>query len=624
MENDLEKLTNLIRYYILLATTSAGSGHATSSLSAVELMTVLFFKHFRYDLDNPANPGNDHLIFSKGHASPLFYSLFAAAGKITEEKLKTLRDFKSELEGHPTMRFAYTEAPTGSLGQGLSVGVGIALNEKYLDKTVCRAFVLLGDGELAEGQVWEAVQIAARYKLNNLVAIVDVNKLGQSGETMLGHDIESYRKRFHSFGWRSFIVKDGHNLHEIEGAFDLTLGEAEKSEKPAVIIAKTVKGKGVSFIEDKVDWHGKALSKEEFEKAVLELGDVDKTVKGEVAKPFIKPNTQSNEADFDAKPEFTNYEKGEMVATRKAYGTGIVELGKRYNNVVALDADVKNSTFAIDFVKAFPDRYFEMFIAEQNMVSCALGLAHKGKVPFVSTFGAFLTRAYDQIRMAKLAGAHIIFAGSHTGVSIGEDGPSQMGLEDIAMFRVGLNTSVFYPCDAISTEKLIEEAYKEKGIVYIRTTRSDTPVIYDGDEEFEAGGSKVLKSGDKDKVTLVAAGITLHEALKASELLKKEGIEVGVIDLYSVKPIDETTLRKEAKKTKRVITVEDHYIVGGMGDAVLEVLANEEVLVYKMGITKVPRSGRPEELLDYEDIFAYDIVRKVKELLEVKAKTGKV
>lgn len=613
---DLEQLCRLIRYYVLLATTEAGSGHMTSSLSAVELMTALFFKHFRYDVDDPKNLLNDHLIFSKGHASPLFYALFAAAGKLKEEDLKSFRDFHSKLEGHPSLRFAHTEAPTGSLGQGLSIGVGIALDSKYLEKLPCKTFVLLGDGELAEGQIWEAAQIASHYKLNNLIAIADINRLGQSGETMLGHDIHSYAERFKSFGWAAYVLEDGHDLAGIDIVYKQILGDG--SEKPAIVIAKTIKGKGVGLVENKEGWHGKVLSKAEFEEVIKDLGGVDTSPVGSVSKPG-KQVRKSGLPKADLPEEIDlgeGYKKGEKVATRRAYGSSLAKLAKKYSNVVALDADVKNSTFAEVFAKEFPERFFEMFIAEQNMVSTALGFATKGKIPFVSTFGAFFSRAADQIRMARLANEHIVFAGSHVGVSIGQDGASQMGLEDIALFRSGLGTTVFYPSDAVAMEKLLKAAYGANGIVYIRTTRAETEVLYDSNEDFAIGGSKTLKYSKEDSVTLVAAGITLHEAIKAAEELEKKAIMVRVIDLYSIKPVDRDTLIKAARETRAIITIEDHYAEGGLGDAVLEALVEESSTpVYKLAVRKLPWSGRPEELLEYEEIDSTAIVAKVKEVL---------
>jgi transketolase len=623
MNSDLEKLAKLIRYYILLATTSAGSGHVTSSLSAVELMVTLFFKYLRFDLDDPKNLANDKLIFSKGHATPLFYSLFAAAGKLSEEDIKSYRNFDSVLEGHPSMRFPYTVAPTGSLGQGLSVGVGTALNDKYLDKFDTRTFVLLGDGEMAEGQVWEALQLASQYKLNNLVAILDVNRLGQTGETIVGHDIAAYESKLKSFGWRTYLLEDGHNFDEVYKGYEAALAWSREGEQPVAVIAKTTKGKGVSFLEDETGWHGKALSNEEFNKAVGELGKFDKNVRGKVKEPNGKRSGKLGVGSRKNAKEntifniqYTKYNLGDTVATRKAYGNGLVNLGKIYTDVVVLDGDVSNSTYSKDFAKAFPERFFEMFIAEQNMVSTALGLATQGKVPFVSTFAAFMTRAHDQIRMANISGEHIVFCGSHAGVSVGEDGPSQMGLDDMSMFRSLLNSKVFYPCDAVSTEKLLHEAYKTEGLAYIRTTRGSTTVIYEADEDFVGGGSKVLKSSGKDMVTVIAAGITVHEALKAQELLEKGGISIRVVDCYSVKPIDTETLAKCAKETNAIITVEDHYLEGGLGDVVLQSLATEkEVPVYKMGVSKLPRSGKPNELLEYEEISAAAIANKIKEIV---------
>jgi transketolase len=616
--NNLENLAKLIRYYILVATTAAKSGHVTSSLSAVELMTALFFKHFHYDLNNPHNPNNDHLIFSKGHASPLFYALLAAAGKITEHELLSLRHFNSQLEGHPSMRFAYTEAPTGSLGQGLSIGLGIALHEKKMEDKPNNVYVLLGDGEMVEGQVWEAIQLASYYKLNNLYGILDVNRLGQSGPTMLGTDIAAYERRLQSFGWRTYLLPDGNDINSVDLAYEYLLEEIPNDNAPCMLIAKTIKGKGVSFLEDKEGWHGKALSGKEFEEAVGELGKINKDLMGEVTKSSAISKSASVVNSGKAK-QITNYKVGDLTSTRKALGTGLVRLGKMYPDIVVLDADVKNSTYTIDFENVFPDRFFQMYIAEQNMVSVAVGLASRGKIPVVSTFAAFLTRACDQIRMAELAEDHIIFIGSHAGTSIGEDGPSQMGLQDIAMFRSGLGTSVLYPADAVAMERLLETAYKANSIVYIRSTRGETPIIYRNTEKFPLGGSKTLRTSPNDLVTVIAAGITLFEALEAADKLAKEGIEIRVIDLYSIKPIDKNTILKAANETKAIITVEDHYSVGGLGDAVLEVLGmaglNPAKAIYKMAVTKVPRSGKPEELLDYEDIYAKDIINRVKSIL---------
>lgn len=606
-KDDLEKLARLIRYYILMSTTEAGSGHPSSSLSATELMTgLLFGGSFRFNADRPDHPNNDRLIFSKGHASPLFYALWAAAGKVAEKELMTMRRFGSRLEGHPTTAFPYAEAATGSLGQGLSIGLGMALNAKYIDKLPYRTFVLLGDSEMSEGSIWEALQIAARYKLDNLIGITDVNRLGQRGETMYGHDLTRYEMRVSSFGWETILI-DGHSFPEIIQAYEKAM---KVRDKPVMIIAKTVKGKGVSFIEDKDGWHGKALNKEELAKALGELGEIDKTIRGKM----IKPEDTEPLRLVSHKAKDIDYPMSKPVATRKAYGNALVRIYPQFPDIVALDAEVSNSTFSEIFKEAYLDRFFEMYIAEQNMAGAALGLSRRGKIPFVSTFAAFLTRAFDQIRMSQYSGANIKFVGSHAGVSIGEDGPSQMGLEDVAMFRAILDSAVLYPSDAVSTEKLVEEAARHKGIVYIRTTRKETPVIYHGDEQFSIGGSKVLRRGNNDLITVVAAGVTLHEALAAYEELKKEGLLIRVIDLYSVKPIDFVTLYEAAHATQAIITVEDHFAEGGIGEAVRSVLAEHAIPVYSLAVRKMPKSGRPGELLDYEEISKNAIIKKVKEL----------
>lgn len=604
----LRDLAKLIRYYILVSTTDAGSGHPTSSLSATDLMTVLFFGGFyRFDLKNPNYPNNDRLIFSKGHASPLLYALYGATGILTEDKLKTLRKFGSPLEGHPTMAFPYTEAATGSLGQGLSIGVGMAFNAKYLDRLNYRTYVLLGDSETAEGSVWEALMLASHYKLDNLVAILDVNRLGQRGETMLGYDIKTYSARISSFGWKVISI-NGHSFEQINKAFK----EAQKVKgTPVMIIAKTIKGKGVSFLEDKDNWHGKTLSQEQLQEALKELGEVNSKLQGSLKKPgrAILPKQRVQ------KIKQTSYKIGEAVATRKAYGNALVRIFPKYPNMVVLDAETGNSTYAEIFKNAYPKNFFESYIAEQNMVGMGTGLSKRGKIAFVSTFAAFFTRAFDQIRMSRYSNTNIKFVGSHAGVSIGEDGVSQMGLEDIAMFRSLLESTVLYPCDGVSSEKLVEEAARHKGIVYIRTTRKDTPVIYENSEQFPIGGSKVLKSSKSDKVTIIGAGVTLHEALQAYETLKKDSIFVRVIDLYSIKPLDLAILNKAAKETKALITVEDHYPAGGIGEAVSAALAGSGAKIYSLAVKKLPKSGKPQELLEFEEISAAAIVAKVKQIL---------
>jgi transketolase len=600
-------LARLVRYYILVSTTAAGSGHPTSSLSATDLMVCLLFGGvFRFDPDQPGHPDNDRLVFSKGHASPLLYALWAAAGKVTEEELMTLRKFGSPLEGHPTPAFRYADAATGSLGQGLPIGFGMALNAKYVDKLPYRTYVLLGDSEMAEGSQWEALQLAVHYNLDNLVGILDVNRLGQRGETMYGHDVDAYAKRISAFGWETIAV-DGHDI-------DAVLAAYEKSHtvkgRPTMILAKTVKGKGVSFIEDKNGWHGKALSKEQLGQALGELGEVDKSVRGEIRAPE-NLRVQGLQPE---QPQKLLYLADKPVATRKAYGNALARLFPKYPEMVVLDAEVSNSTHSDVFKEKYPDRFFEMYIAEQNMVGAALGLSCRGKLPFVSTFAAFLTRAFDQIRMSRYSEANIKFAGSHAGVSIGEDGPSQMGLEDIAMFRTLLDSVVLYPSDAIATEKVVEEAARHKGIVYIRTTRKETPIIYKTNEEFPIGGSKVLKQSDKDTVAVIAAGITLHEAIEAHEELKKEGIFIRVIDLYCIKPADRETLRKAANVCQAFITVEDHFAEGGIGEAVRTAVADIDVPVHCLAVRKMPKSGKPGELLDYEEISKDAIINRVREL----------
>ncbi len=612
----LEEIAKLIRYYIITSTTAAGSGHPTSSLSATDLMTALFFSGiFRYDADHPEHPNNDRLIFSKGHASPLFYALWTVAGRITEEELMTMRKFGSPLEGHPTVTFPYTEAATGSLGQGLSIGVGMALNANYIDKLPYRTFVLLGDSEMAEGSQWEAIQIAAYYRLDNLIGIIDVNRLGQRGETMYGHDLDAYRKRISSFGWKTILI-DGHSLEEIMSAYKKAL---RIKERPVMIIAKTIKGKGFPFLEDKDGWHGKAPKKEEYERALLEFGPVDKSIREKLRKPANKKPARI----VPIKSRDISYSPDKPVATRKAYGNALARIYPLFPDMVVMDAEVSNSTFSEIFKEKYPERFFEMYIAEQNMVGSALGLSRRGKIPFVSSFAAFLTRAFDQIRMSQYSGANIKFCGSHAGVSIGEDGPSQMGLEDIAMFRSLLNSVVLYPSDAVSTDNLVEEAAKYHGLVYIRTTRSDTPILYTNDDAFRIGGSKVLRKSEHDRVTVVASGITLHEALAAADEMKDTGIFIRVIDLYSIKPIDTKTITETAHDTGAIITVEDHFAEGGIGEAVKSVLSTTPVPVYSLAVRKMPKSGKPAELLDYEEISRDSIVRKVKEVIALQTSSGR-
>ena len=602
----LEKIARLIRYYILYSTTEAGSGHPTSGLSATELMTALLFGGiFRFDLDRPNYPNNDRLIFSKGHATPLFYALWAAAGRLSEQDLRSYRKFGSVLEGHPSVAFQYTEAATGSLGQGLSIGVGEALNAKYIDKLPYRTYVLLGDSEMAEGSQWEALEIAAYYKLDNLTGIIDVNRLGQRGETMYGRDLASYERKVSAFGWDTIII-DGHNFEEVLSAYQKAI---EVKDRPVMLIAGTVKGKGISFIEDKNGWHGKVLNREEFQRALGELGAVDMSVTGEISRPEDRTFAKKDAVQAEA----VVYDKNKPFSTREAYGHALKRIFPQYPDMVVLDGEVSNSTYAEIFKEAYPERFFEMYIAEQNMAGAALGLSRRGKIPFVSTFAAFWTRAFDQIRMSQYSRANIKFCGSHAGVSIGEDGPSQMGLEDIAMFRTVKDCAVLYPSDAVSTDKLVEAAAAHKGMVYIRTTRMKTPILYENDETFSIGGSKVVKFSDADRVSILAAGVTLHEALKAYDELMKENIAVRVIDLYSIKPIDQAVLKEAARTTKAIITVEDHAPEGGMGEAVRSALPG--IHVHSLAVRKLPRSGKPEELLLFEEISKEAIIRKVREMI---------
>jgi transketolase len=604
----LQKIAALIRYHILAATTRAGSGHPTSSMSATELLVGLMFGgFFRYDANNPGHPNNDRLIFSKGHASPLFYALWVAAGKLDgEEFINTYRKMGSPLEGHPTVTYPYVEAATGSLGQGLSIGVGQALNARYLDKLPYITYVLLGDSEMAEGSQWEALEIAAHYRLDNLIGILDVNRLGQRGETMYGHNLEAYERRIAAFGWETILV-DGHSFPEVLEAYKQA---GQVVDKPTMIIAKTIKGKGVSLLEDKNGWHGKALKPEEFDKALPELGEIDKTVRGEIPRPEDRHPVKPVPGTVDQ----LYYSPDKPVATRTAYGNALTRLYPKFPAIVSVDGEVSNSTMADIFQEAYPERFFEMYIAEQNMAGVALGLACRGQLPFASSFAAFLTRAFDQIRMSQYSDTNIKFVGSHAGVSIGEDGPSQMGLEDLAMFRTILHSVVLYPCDAVSTERLVEEAARHRGIVYLRTTRSATPILYGPDEAFPIGGCKVLRRSARDAATVVAAGITLFEALKAYNELQQEGITIRVIDLYSIKPPDQAALEEAARETRAVITVEDHYAEGGLGEAVMSALAAAPTPVYSLAVRKKPQSGPPAELLDYEDISHKAIAARVKAL----------
>ena len=607
-----KELAAQLRVDSIRCTTAAGSGHPTSSMSAADLMAVLLAKYLRYDWSQPHFPNNDRLIFSKGHACPLLYAMFKAAGAVADEELMSLRKFGSRLQGHPNPHvLPYVDVATGSLGQGLPIGVGMALNGKYLDKVPYRTWVVLGDSECAEGSIWEAFDKASYYKLDNLTAVLDMNRLGQRGETDLGWNGAAYAARARAFGWHA-IELDGHDLAAIDRAY----AEAEKKkDRPTVLVAKTVKGSGVSLVANKEGWHGKALSPEQAKQAIAELGGERKIV---IQSP--KPNKEvPDNVMTSAALKAPSYALGGKEATRKAYGDAITVLGARRPDVVALDAEVSNSTHADEFKKAHPDRFFEMFIAEQQLLGAAVGLAVLGKRPFASTFACFLTRAYDQIRMASISNATIHLSGSHAGVSIGEDGPSQMALEDLAMMRAVCGSTVLYPCDANQTAALVEQMTDLPGISYIRTTREKTPILYSPGELFPVGGARVVKRGDHDRAAVIAAGITVHEALKAYDKLKAEGIDVRIIDAYTVKPIDKKTLQETVKAVGgKLVTAEDHWPEGGLGDAVLDALATEplnNLRVVKLAVKDMPGSGTPAELLHAAGIDADAIVKAVKSLL---------
>jgi transketolase len=611
--NDAERWRELgqqLRVDSIRSSAVTKSGHPTSSMSAADLMAVLLSKYLHYDFGAPDDPHNDHLIFSKGHASPLLYSMYRAAGAIDEHELLTFRTFGSRLEGHPTPAIPWVDVATGSLGQGLPYGVGIALAGKKLDRLPYRVWVLCGDSEMAEGSMWEAFEHAAFYGLDNLTAIIDVNRLGQRGETMHGWDLDSYANRAQAFGWHAIEI-DGHDVN----AIDVAYAEAISTEgQPTVVVAKTIKGKGVKEVENKPGWHGKALDNPE--QAIEELGGIRN-----ILVDVPKPDRSGEPHRFPSGDlELPTWDEGEEVATRRAYGDALVALGAARGDVVALDGEVNNSTFAELFAEAYPERYFEMYIAEQQLIAAAVGLQVRDWVPFASSFAAFFSRAYDFIRMSAISQANIRLCGSHAGVSIGEDGPSQMALEDLAMMRAVHGSTVLYPSDPNQTAKLVAEMAERKGIVFMRTTRAATPVIYGADEEFPIGGSRVLRDGDD--VTIVAAGITLHESLKAAETLEAAGISARVIDLYSVKPVDGETLRAAAEATGgRVLTVEDHWPEGGIGDAVLEALSDGETpaRVIRLAVRDMPGSGKSAELLGAAGIDAEHIAEAARSLVGARA-----
>ncbi len=621
-----------IRIDSIRATTESKSGHPTSCLSAADIISVIFFHTLRYDYKNPKNPYNDRFIMSKGHAIPVMYAALKNLGVISDEELLSLRKFDSVLEGHPTPRFIYNEAATGSLGQGLSIGLGMALNAKHY-KLDYKTYVMMGDGEIAEGSIWEAAELAALYKLDNLIGIVDVNRLAQSGSGIHDHDVKKYAHKFDAFGWKVFIV-DGHNIEQILDT--LTQAQAIKNQ-PTMLIAKTYKGYGVAHVQDKNSFHGKPFKQDELQNVINTLrqtfkeaseytGDITfspKTPEQTDNATHIKTSTGASVNTPDKHktiainlaqdPNSKLFDKDQAIATRKAYGYALAALGQASKDIFTLDADVKNSTFGEIFEKEFPERFVQSFIAEQNMIGITTGLESRGKVPFAATFAAFLTRAHDQIRMAGIGHNALRLCGSHAGVSIGQDGPSQMGLEDISMMRAIPNSIVLYPSDGISAYKLVEQmANYHDGISYLRTTRSNTQNLYDKNEEFPIGGCKTLRQSDNDKACIIAAGITLHEALKAYDILKAENISVSIIDLYSIKPLDAKTIRNIASKSSNtIITVEDHYLEGGLGETVASALVNDNFTITSLAVKEISRSGAPEKLLEYAGIDAQNIVKAV-------------
>ena len=603
----LEKIAQRLRIHSFKMTTKAGSGHPTTCSSMAELAACLFFDEMQYNIHDPFDWSNDEFVLSKGHAAPILWAAYAEAGIISQKSLMNLRKITSTLEGHPTPRMKWVKAATGSLGQGLSVGVGLALAMK-LGKCPRRTYVMMGDGECAEGAVWEAANQASLAGLDNLCAILDVNRLGQSDPTMHGHDLDAYERKFRAFGWNTIKI-DGHNISQILSAFK----KARQSKKPTAIIAKTIKGKDVSFLEDKNGWHGKPLKQEDLQRALAELGPMPEIE----AKRYVKKPNKLKKPGIKRGFQFQKNTYTKDTATRRAYGNALVNLGKVNQSVVSIDGDVKNSTYADSFFADFPKRSFDVYIAEQNMVGIGIGMAARGYLPFLATFAAFLCRAHDQIRMAGYSFSSIKLVGSHVGVSIGADGPSQMGLEDLALFRPIPGCAVLYPSDAYSTEGCVESMARHKGMAYLRTTRPATPILYKKDENFPVGGSRVLKRSQKDKAAVIAAGITVHEALKAYEDLKKDNVFVRVIDAYSVQPLDSKIARDVEKAGKKAVVVEDHFRSGGLGDAVASLLGGKAELTH-LAVDDLPRSGEPQELLEKYGISAEHIKQAVKKLVKKK------
>ncbi|GBM36157.1 Transketolase-like protein 2 [Araneus ventricosus] len=613
---DLKDIANKLRIHSIKATNASNSGHPTSCCSMAEIMSVLFFNTMKFKVTDPRDPSSDRFVLSKGHAAPILYAAWAEAGLFPESDLLKLRKIDCDLEGHPTPRLSFVDVATGSLGQGLSCSAGMAYTGKYFENASYRVYCLIGDGESAEGSIWEALSFAGHYKLDNLVAIFDINRLGQSEPTMFQHRMDVYEERLKAFGFNTIVI-DGHDVEQIVKAFE---NAADCKGKPTAIIAKTYKGKGLAGIADEENWHGKPLGAKA-DNAIKELLAL-------IANNCPPPNATIQPANdvppVDNSPiclsEPPNYTLGEMVATRLAYGTALLKLGTSSKRIVALDADTKNSTYSDKFRKAFPDRFVECFIAEQNLIGVAVGCSTRGrKIPFTSTFATFYTRAFDQLRMAAISQANIKCCGSHCGVSIGEDGPSQMGLEDIAMFRTLPGSTVFYPSDAVSAERACELAANVHGICFIRTSRPNTPVIYANDEPFAIGKAKVVKKSANDVAVIISAGVTLFEGLKAADLLAQQGINVRVIDLFTVKPIDVATIQSNAKECGgRIITVEDHYGEGGIGEAVAgAVSCCRNTILTRLAVSGVPRSGPPSVLLDMFGISANHIVKAVLEIKDL-------
>ena len=606
----LKNVATRLRIDSVRSTSEAGSGHPTSCASAAEIVATLFFSEMRYDSRHPQNPDNDRFVLSKGHAAPILYAAWAEVGFIGREDLLTLRRLDSDLEGHPTPRLAFVDVATGSLGQGICAALGSALNARRIDSAY-RTYVVLGDGESAEGSVWEAAEAAANDRLDSLCGITDVNGLGQSGPSIWNHDMEAYAAKWRAFGWHA-IIADGHDVTALLDAYE----EARQTRgRPTMILARTIKGKGIPLAEGKGGWHGKAFKKGAELDAVLRDLNAQLLPEEEPAPLPDGPRTRRDTSRSSATKKGTvgtlSYAIGDSVATREAYGAALAKLGDGDNRIVALDGDVKNSTFSEKFEEKHPDRFYQNFIAEQVMIGSAMGLAARGAIPFPSTFAAFLTRAYDFIRMACISNLNIKIAGSHAGVSIGEDGPSQMALEDLAMMRAQPNMTVLYPCDAVSTERLLELMAYHPGPAYMRTSRPKTPVIYGPDEKFAIGGLKILRESANDVATVIGGGITVVEALKAHEQLQKTGITIRVIDLYSLQPIDSASLLRCARETKRIITVEDHYAAGGIGDAVATAIAGSGVDVVRLCVREIPRSGTPEQLVEHYGISSRHIVAAV-------------